>query len=134
MPANGPSSFTTTLRSDTAVFRYAEDVLFASSVEGDRDEDIAAWVEAVQSVAGAGKPYVVWDAKLIGPIASADRTTLIHQIGPDLTALALVASLPISHRVVNLFHAVQQMPIPTALFESEAEAVEWIETIRSTNS
>ncbi len=112
-------------QSETAVFRIDGAVVFVTSKAGTATEDVCGWLDVIEGL-GVEDPFVVWDARGTGSIAPDDRQVMVNAIEGVIAGLAVVAGSPVPPRVVDLYVTLERMDLPTALFESEAEALDWI--------
>ena len=111
------------------MFRHEGRVLYVTSKVTAEHEDMGAWADIVASLGNGAAPFVVWDARHTKSIRSGERRRAITDLESAVAAVAVVAGSPVPHEVVDLFVTVQRLRVPTALFESEAEAVAWVSSL-----
>lgn len=94
--------------------------------------DLADAEESVQKVAllcqGAARPTLVD----LSDLKSITREARSYYAGPETakveSAMALVIKSPLTKAIGNFFLSLHKPMIPTRLFRSEVEAVEWLRT------
>ncbi len=117
-----------THQSQTATIRVSGDVVFVTSQPDAETEDIRGWLDVIKELS-IEAPFVVWDARETSSLAKDDRACAVDAVGRVIAGLAVVAGSPVPPRVVDLYVTLQRMDLPIALFESEAQALDWISSL-----
>ncbi|MDJ0952952.1 MAG: hypothetical protein QNJ81_04675 [Acidimicrobiia bacterium] len=117
--------------SATTKFELDEGLLHVETVAAAQAESIDGWCRVLDRLAAIGPPSVLWDLRSCGRIDRSDRRRLLEEVGPRLGALALIAETPIAQRVADIYVLVQQLEVPTALFEDASQARLWAHSYRT---
>jgi hypothetical protein len=88
-------------------------------------EDAIAAIDAMIKLTGGRRSPLLVDAHNAGPQDRAARSEFVRR-GDLVSAVAILASTPLSRMMANFFIAVSKPMAPTRLFDDESLALTWL--------